>query len=198
MIYKTADLYVCVDCLLWIANGDATGLDHNYYKETAEARLEAIQYGERKLAEQYGQLHTGGRDGTPWRQSCDCCCMVAAGQMHHITAHTTAEGRVSRDPFDRYPAVIYAADPFIISAAVRELAWQKLGLSYTASGYGKRIPTRYVVHCADGRTRRVYCRIFSNTGTLFIEYKGAPLVLDHDAETKLEKARDNSNQGANQ
>lgn len=47
------------------------------------------------------------------------------------------------------------------------LWWQNQGLSYTASGYGTRIPTRYMVRF-NGRWRRVYCRIYSNVGTLHI------------------------------
>lgn len=48
-----------------------------------------------------------------------------------------------------------------------ELPWQKAGLTYTATGYGARIPTRYMVRYQN-RWRRVYCRIYSNIGTLYI------------------------------
>lgn len=47
------------------------------------------------------------------------------------------------------------------------LWWHARGLQYTASGYGKRIPTRYMVRL-NGKWRRVYCCIFSNNGTLYI------------------------------
>jgi len=47
------------------------------------------------------------------------------------------------------------------------LWWQEKGLSYTATGYGKRIPTRYMV-CYNGKWRRVYCAIYSNIGTCYI------------------------------
>lgn len=47
------------------------------------------------------------------------------------------------------------------------LWWQEKGLSYTATGYGKRIPTPYMVRF-NGRWRRVYCAIFSNVGTCYI------------------------------
>lgn len=43
----------------------------------------------------------------------------------------------------------------------------RLGLSFTASGYGSRIPTEHMVQ-VEGRWRRVYCAIFSNSGTLYI------------------------------
>ena len=41
------------------------------------------------------------------------------------------------------------------------------GLAPTASGYGSRIPTRYMVKF-NGKWRRVYCRCYSNNGTLYI------------------------------
>lgn len=49
----------------------------------------------------------------------------------------------------------------------KPLWWQEAGLSYTASGYGSRIPTRYMVKL-NGRWRRVYCIVYSNSGTLFL------------------------------
>jgi len=49
----------------------------------------------------------------------------------------------------------------------KPLWWQERGLSFTASGYGSRIPTTWQIK-VDGRWRRVYCRIYSNNGTLFI------------------------------
>lgn len=50
------------------------------------------------------------------------------------------------------------------------LWWQDKGLSYTASGYGARIPTRYMINY-NGRWRRVYCVCYNNSGTLFIGKK---------------------------
>ena len=60
--------------------------------------------------------------------------------------------------------------PFLTqSVAVKEkpLPWQERGLMYTATGYGRKIPTRYMVQ-SGGKWRRVYCCIFSNSGTLYI------------------------------
>ena len=54
-----------------------------------------------------------------------------------------------------------------VDAKESPLPWQVLGLSYTASGYGRRIPTRYMVRF-NGKWRRVYCYIFSNSGTLYV------------------------------
>jgi hypothetical protein len=47
------------------------------------------------------------------------------------------------------------------------MAHHLAGLSWTATGYGRRIPTEYMVQVS-GKWRRVYCRIYSNIGTLFI------------------------------
>ena len=49
----------------------------------------------------------------------------------------------------------------------RPLWWQERGLSYPATGYGKRIPTRHMVRY-QGKWHRVYCAIFSNVGTCYI------------------------------
>lgn len=49
------------------------------------------------------------------------------------------------------------------------LWWHKQGLSYTASGYGKKIPTASMVKIPGSpRWRRVYCCIFSNIGTCYV------------------------------
>ena len=63
------------------------------------------------------------------------------------------------------------------STEVKEnlLWWQKRGLYFTASGYGKRIPTFYMVK-HNNRWKRVYCCIFSNSGTLFIEQNKKPVA----------------------
>lgn len=43
------------------------------------------------------------------------------------------------------------------------------GLSFTRSGYGRRIPTRKMVKLPDSpRWRRVYCCIYSNIGTCYV------------------------------
>jgi len=49
------------------------------------------------------------------------------------------------------------------------LWWQKQGLSYTASGYGSRIPTSKMVRLpGEARWRRVYCCCYSNAGTCYV------------------------------
>jgi hypothetical protein len=41
-----------------------------------------------------------------------------------------------------------------------------------ADGYGRRIPTRYMVKLQDKRWRRVYACQISNAGTVYVEVKG--------------------------
>ena len=49
----------------------------------------------------------------------------------------------------------------------RELWWQKQGLSYTATGYGSKIPTSKMLRIGN-RLYRVYCMLYSNSGTCYI------------------------------
>lgn len=51
------------------------------------------------------------------------------------------------------------------------LWWQKEGLSYTASGYGRKIPTRWMIKF-ENRWYRIHCAIWRKSGKLFIRRKG--------------------------
>lgn len=58
----------------------------------------------------------------------------------------------------------------------------KAGLSWTATGYGARIPTVYMIQ-VDGRWRRVYSICYSNNGTAYIgkKYDGSAIVqINHE------------------
>ena len=57
------------------------------------------------------------------------------------------------------------------------LPWQKAGLSYTATGYGARIPSSHMIEY-EGRWRRVYVTIYSNAGTAWITVKGQKIVVE--------------------
>lgn len=68
----------------------------------------------------------------------------------------------------------YRADGTADTMYTRAVEWKDAplmhhvrGLTFTATGYGSRIPTRYMVKFND-KWRRVYCRIYSNSGTLYI------------------------------
>lgn len=64
-----------------------------------------------------------------------------------------------------------------IETEVKEnlLWWQKRGLMYTRTGYGKKIPTSYMVK-HENRWKRVYCAIFSNSGVCYIMSQKKPIA----------------------
>ena len=66
-----------------------------------------------------------------------------------------------------------------VDAKVNPLWWQTKGLMYTSTGYGKRIPTQYMVRF-NAKWRRVYCCQYSNNGTLYIGKLGQyeTLIVD--------------------
>lgn len=51
------------------------------------------------------------------------------------------------------------------------LWWQERGLYYTRTGYGAKIPTSYKVKFKN-RLYRVYCTIYGNSGSTWIQSKG--------------------------
>lgn len=64
-----------------------------------------------------------------------------------------------------------------VSVQVKEslLWWQEKGLAQTATGYGRKLTTHYMVHW-EGRWRRVYCCRIGNAATLYIGKPGAWLA----------------------
>lgn len=70
---------------------------------------------------------------------------------------------------------------FIIEELEKKYAplwWHLQGLTYTASGYGSKIPTDHKVRLpGDSRWRRVYHTIWSNIGTSWVQYKGERIVI---------------------
>lgn len=56
------------------------------------------------------------------------------------------------------------------------LAWQKQGLQYTASGYGKKIPTERMV-TVGGREYRVYAQVYGNAASHYIIIGGKQVNL---------------------
>ncbi|WYW04252.1 hypothetical protein Kompost2_00002 [Pseudomonas phage vB_PpuP-Kompost-2] len=73
-----------------------------------------------------------------------------------------------------YVQVGKAGEPMVtvaVESKVNAMRHHRLGLSWTASGYGSKIPTEHMVQY-DGRWRRVYCAIYSNCGTCYILIDG--------------------------
>ena len=61
----------------------------------------------------------------------------------------------------------------------KELWWQEQGLMYTATGYGRKIPTTHMVKLPDSNHwRRVYCCIYSNIGTCYVPTEFGWIVIE--------------------
>jgi len=58
----------------------------------------------------------------------------------------------------------------------RPLWWQKRGLQYTASGYGKKIPTDKIAQIGN-KLYRIYCCIYSNSGTCYITMRNKTYII---------------------
>ena len=68
----------------------------------------------------------------------------------------------------------------VVEVVIRPLPWERMGLSYTGSGYGDRIPSSRMVRLAGdkpGRFRRVYVTCYSNAGTAWVIRNGARVTL---------------------
>lgn len=68
--------------------------------------------------------------------------------------------------------------PSPLAMSERLLEWQRLGMQYTATGYGAKIPTRKVIKWSDGKVRRVYCDIYSNVGSCYCMINGCKVSVD--------------------
>jgi hypothetical protein len=76
-----------------------------------------------------------------------------------------------------------------ITAAKRSpLQWQKRGLQQTATGYGSKLTTEYLIQSGTSSVwRRVYCICYSNNGSLYILRAGKrEFIRDWELEEKLE------------
>ena len=68
--------------------------------------------------------------------------------------------------------------PSPVAMSERLLEWQRLGLQYTATGYGTKIPTSKVARWSDGKVRRVYCDIYSNAGSCYCMIYGCKVSVE--------------------
>lgn len=82
--------------------------------------------------------------------------------------------------------VTYQNAPYTVT--VEKLWWQKQGLQQTATGYGRKLTTEYMLRVPDSpRPYRVYAVCFSNVASFYILRKGERLFL---RDWELEDARD--------
>lgn len=76
--------------------------------------------------------------------------------------------------------------PHRIKAALKDLVvdepqWMQRGLFPTASGYGKKIPTRYKLRY-NNRLYRIYGCCFSNVATTYIVSRNRTIIVDVDGQ----------------
>jgi len=79
------DFMVCTDCLMIIANDDASGLDYSLGEAEAEAREQEIREAIAEIQREEGQIAVGdsGRDDEYTSSPCPCCGTRLAGARHH-------------------------------------------------------------------------------------------------------------------
>lgn len=70
---------------------------------------------------------------------------------------------------------LHCCGPAVMRKPMRH---HELGLPWTASGYGNKIPTRYMVRTIDQKWRRVYCCIYSNVGTLYVMHGKEKTIVE--------------------
>ena len=82
--------------------------------------------------------------------------------------------------------VTYQNAPYTVT--IKELWWQKQGLQQTATGYGRKLVTPYMLSIPGAaRPYRVYAICFSNCASHYILRNGERLFL---RDCELEEARD--------
>ncbi|MGM1051834.1 MAG: hypothetical protein ACQEXO_05505 [Pseudomonadota bacterium] len=76
---------VCTDCLMIIANDDASGLDYSLSEEDAAERERVIREAMAEIQREEGQIVVGesDRDDEFSARPCACCGTRLAGQRHH-------------------------------------------------------------------------------------------------------------------
>ena len=72
----------------------------------------------------------------------------------------------------------FQVDGKVAQGIHRPLTWQTMGLTYTASGYGAKIPTEWFVQVGS-RKYRVYVCQYSNNGTAYICRGGKGLCTEN-------------------
>ena len=65
---------------------------------------------------------------------------------------------------------------------------------YSATGYGRKIPTQYMLRIT-GRWHRVYMMQYSNSGTAYVRKGGADLILETSTEHRIDMYREALHKG---
>ena len=86
--------------------------------------------------------------------------------------------------------VTYQSTPYTVT--IKQLWWQKQGLQQTATGYGRKLTTVFILHLPNlPRAYRVSAICISNAASFYILKNGARLFLrDWELETARDIARE--------
>lgn len=71
--------------------------------------------------------------------------------------------------------VTYLEDDYVVWE--NPLRHHVLGLTYTATGYGAKLPTRYMLTLNGGCLRRIYATCFSNVASYWVLIDGHKFFL---------------------
>lgn len=171
-IYKTIDIVICDLCAQYIANGDISPVDYHYSGVEAEEKANAIQQGEERITEGHGRIHVDSDSLTEYRSyGCDCCGDYSAGSRYIASCYTA--------PLDKDGSLDHR---FIIDVKVTDQP-----RTYSVTGYGRKIPTRYMLLCADNKKRRVYVITYANSGSPYVIIGGDMVFLSVDSECKIKE-----------
>lgn len=72
---------------------------------------------------------------------------------------------------------------------VTEVRITRTPIHRSATGYGRKIPTQYMLRIT-GRWHRVYMMCYSNSGTIYVLKGGAELILETGTEHRIQMYRD--------
>lgn len=139
----------------YLINGDSTGYDGDEIREM-RGFLESRPYLSEALGCSEHPEYKMRNDANNF--GCDClefCFPVTLYEKRGDSLYLIYPGRVFESP----------------------LEWQKRGMQYTATGYGKKIQTSRKIRMF-GREYRIYCAIFSNAGTCWINVDGKKVIIE--------------------
>lgn len=72
---------------------------------------------------------------------------------------------------------------------VTEVRITRAPIHRSATGYGRKIPTQYMLRIT-GRWHRVYMMQYSNSGTAYVRKGGADLILETSTENRIDMYRE--------
>lgn len=139
----------------YLMNGDATGYDGDEIREMRDFMKNRPYLGEALGCSENPEYKTRN-DANNF--GCDCLDFSFPVKLYEKRGDLF---------YLIYPGYIFESP----------LEWQKRGLRYTASGYGKKIPTPRKIRIFK-REYRIYCTTYSNVGLCWINLDGKKVIIE--------------------